>query len=83
MDVMEPTQFGWLRSGEIDFYLPSPESIRTECERIQGTWSPAERYKRSTSMPGDPPMAGRELNRVALLCYRVEWSLKVAGRIPT
>ncbi len=28
------------------FYLPSPQTIRHECAKIQRTWSPTERIKR-------------------------------------
>jgi hypothetical protein len=71
MNAMEPTQFGWQRVGEIDFYLPSPESIRNECEKIQRSWTPSERYKRRTAMPGDPPNLARGRNRVELPVCRV------------
>jgi hypothetical protein len=69
MNVMEPTQFGWQQVGEINFYLPSPESIRTECERIQRGWTPSERDKRRTSMPRDNPSIYRGRERVELPFY--------------
>jgi hypothetical protein len=51
INALEPTVFGWQHVGGMDFYLPSPESISTECERIQESWSSAERRKRLISMP--------------------------------
>ena len=42
--ALEPTNSSDIREGQ--FYLPSPQTIRHECAKIQRTWSPTERIKR-------------------------------------
>lgn len=44
-------------------YIPTPETIRQECEAIQATWTEEERIRRRRAMPGElsGPKAGKEV----------------------
>jgi hypothetical protein len=62
--VSDPEEFGVVRVGPSEIYLPSPATIREACERIQRTWSPLERYRRRFGMPDGPVLQARDMLHV-------------------
>ena len=49
----QPTKARRKHRGQHPWYLPTPEQIRQECDRIQATWTETERRQRKYAMPED------------------------------